>query len=126
MRTSFAVATLVSYAHAFWGMGHLLSKYLFSTESKLNFIHQSFFILNNKILIVAREAESLLKKNNPDALNAALEVLKPLQTSKQYPDLIKSEGKHPFTECATFADEIKGEGMSWQSDWHFVDQPYFD
>ena len=36
------------------------------------------------------------------------------------------EDKHPFTECATFADNIKGEGMSWQSPWHFIDQPYYD
>ena len=83
-------------------------------------------MLINIIVLVAREAEALLEKNNPGALKAALDVLGPLQTSKQYPDLIKSENKHPFTECATFADEIKGEGMSWQSDWHFVDQPYYD
>ena len=73
-----------------------------------------FSYLIIQFILVAREAESLLKENNPDALNAALEVLKPLQTSKQYPDLIVSEDKHPFTECATFADEIKGEGMGWQ------------
>ena len=85
-----------------------------------------FSYLIIQFILVAREAESLLKENNPDALNAALEVLKPLQTSKQYPDLIVSEDKHPFTECATFADEIKGEGMGWQSDWHFIDQPYYD
>ena len=99
---------------------------MFSVESKLNFGFSHFSLLITTVVIVAREAEALLEKNNPGALKAALDVLKPLQTSKQYPDLIKSENKHPFTECATFADEIKGEGMSWQSDWHFVDQPYYD
>ena len=43
-----------------------------------------------------------------------------------HPDITKSEKDHPFTECATFADEIKGEGMNWQSNWHFVDRPYLD
>ena len=42
------------------------------------------------------------------------------------PTLTKDEGSHPFTECATFADDIKGEGYSAQSDWHFIDQPYLD
>ena len=36
------------------------------------------------------------------------------------------EGDHPFVECATFADEIKGKGGRYQSPWHFVDQPYLD
>ena len=36
------------------------------------------------------------------------------------------EGNYPFVECATFADEIKAKGGSWQSGWHFVDTPYFD
>ncbi len=40
--------------------------------------------------------------------------------------MTKSEGEHPFVECATFADEIKGRGMYWQAGWHFVDQPYLD
>ena len=29
-------------------------------------------------------------------------------------------------ECAPFADTIKGQGYSFQSDWHFVNQPYTD
>lgn len=39
--------------------------------------------------------------------------------------MTSDEGDHPFTECATFADNIKGQGYSFQSDWHFIDQPYF-
>lgn len=37
-----------------------------------------------------------------------------------------SENLHPLTECAAFADEIKAKGYSFQSNWHFVDQPYLD
>ena len=44
---------------------------------------------------------------------------------KSEPSLTKDEGEHAFTECATFADNIKGQGYSFQSDWHFIDQPYF-
>jgi hypothetical protein len=29
-------------------------------------------------------------------------------------------------ECATYADEIKATGGSWQSNWHFIDTPYLD
>ena len=29
-----------------------------------------------------------------------------------------------MTECATFADDIKGKGYSFQAGWHFIDQPY--
>jgi hypothetical protein len=36
------------------------------------------------------------------------------------------EGNYPFTECSTFADEIKSRGGTWQSGWHFVDTPYLD
>lgn len=49
---------------------------------------------------------------NPDALSAALAVLEPLKND--YSDLVE-EGDHPFTECATFADNIKSKGYSWQS-----------
>ena len=67
-----------------------------------------------------------MSRNASGALQKALDVLKPLSESKQYPDLIKHEKDHPFTECATFADDIKGEGMTWQASWHFINQPYFD
>jgi hypothetical protein len=29
-----------------------------------------------------------------------------------------------MTECATFADDIKGQGYSFQAGWHFIDTPY--
>ena len=124
MKTSFTVAALLSCASAFWGHGHLLGKY-FVLQSTMNSAKLETYP-RFTISLVAREAESLLSRNAPGALKKALDVLEPLQTSKQHPDLIKHEKDHPFTECATFADDIKGEGMTWQSSWHFINQPYFD
>ena len=34
------------------------------------------------------------------------------------------EADHPFVESATFADDIKYHGGAWQSDFHFVDNPF--
>lgn len=45
---------------------------------------------------------------------------------KSHPDMTNLEDRYPFVECATFADEIKAKGGSWQSGWHFVDTPYLD
>jgi hypothetical protein len=64
-----------------------------------------------------------LEQNNPAALQAALAVLAPLKAD--YPSLTTDEGAHPFTECALFADNIKGMGYTWQSAWHFIDIPYY-
>jgi len=36
------------------------------------------------------------------------------------------EKDHPFVEAATFADAIKSSGWNDQSQWHFVDNPFFD
>lgn len=36
----------------------------------------------------------------------------------------ESTNGHCFSECSTFADDIKGEGYSFQADWHFLDLPY--
>lgn len=43
-----------------------------------------------------------------------------------YSNITGHEGDHPFTECATFGDDIKGMGYSFQSSWHFINIPYFD
>lgn len=83
MRTFFVTAAIAGAAEAFWGTAHLL---------------------------VANRAQYLLEQESPDALNAALAVLAPL--AQDYPQLLE-EGDHPFTECATFADNIKGDGYSW-------------
>jgi len=37
-----------------------------------------------------------------------------------------SEKDHPFVECVTFADNIKSKGGNYQSNWHFVDTPFYD
>jgi hypothetical protein len=52
-----------------------------------------------------------LEQTNPAALAAALAVLAPLKAD--YPTLTTDESSNPFTECALFADNIKGEGYSW-------------
>lgn len=46
--------------------------------------------------------------------------------AKSNPTMTKLERDYPFVECATFADEIKAKGGSFQSGWHFVDTPYLD
>lgn len=51
-------------------------------------------------------------------------MLAPLKAD--YPTLTKDESLHPFTECALFADNIKGEGYSFQSNWHFINIPYYN
>jgi len=81
--------------------------------------------LKNKLtlLTVARQAQRILESSNPSALAAAIQVLSSLK--QDYPSLTSDEGSHPFTECALFADNIKGMGYSWQSNWHFVDIPYY-
>jgi len=84
MRSFVITSALVAYANAFWGTGHL---------------------------IVARQAQAILEQNNPAALQAALNQLVALKTD--YPSLTTDEGAHPFTECALFADNIKGMGYSW-------------
>ena len=74
-------------------------------------------------IIVARKAESLLEASYPDVLAAAITDLASLQ--QDYPTLV-TEGSHPFTECATFADDCKGKGYSFQSNWHYINLPYLD
>jgi len=37
-----------------------------------------------------------------------------------------NENNNPFTECATWADDIKAKGYDFQSPWHFINTPYFD
>lgn len=84
-------------AHAWWGNGHLM---------------------------VARIGYDLLMAKNPEVVsevNAILGVLK-----KSDPSWTTKEDKHPFVECVTFADDIKYKGGSYQSGWHFIDNPYLD
>ena len=43
-----------------------------------------------------------------------------------HPQMIVNEDAHAFTECATFADDIKDTFGAYQYGWHFIDQPYLD
>ena len=87
----------------------------------------SVSIANALILdAVARIAYDELEKTTQGkaALAKATELLKVY--SSKYPSMTNLEGNYPVVECATFADEIKAKGGSWQSGWHFVDTPYLD
>jgi len=67
-----------SQVEAFWGTGHLL---------------------------VSRYAQAILEETNPAALQSALTELAAL--TKTHASLTKGESSHPFTESATFADDVK-------------------
>ena len=41
-------------------------------------------------------------------------------------NLTEHEDKHPFVECATFADDYKYHGEGWQGDFHFIDIPNYE
>lgn len=53
-------------------------------------------------------------------------ALRELAVLEQTHSSLTTEKSHPFTECATFADDIKGKGYSFQSDWHYINYPYLD
>ena len=91
-----AFAALASQAEAFWGKSHML---------------------------LARASQDMLETNYPDVFSAILSELEVLELSN--PEICQ-EDKHPFTECAPFADHIKGMGYAFQSDWHFINLPYLD
>lgn len=82
--TSFVVVAFSGCVNAWWDQGHLLT---------------------------ARRAFDLLSTENPSVLKAAQNMLVSLKTN--YPDITFSEKDHPFVECATFADVIKGHGYDW-------------
>jgi hypothetical protein len=84
MRFALSVA-IIGQAAAWFGTGHLLT---------------------------ARIAYDILSEKSPATITNVENILKTLNSSD--PAWVKSEGKHPFVECATFADEIKGKGGRWQ------------
>lgn len=101
MNTKFATLCLLSVgATAWWDKGHI---------------------------IAARVAYDILEAEAPEALvgaNAELSVLK--HSTSTHILATDHERDYPFVECAPFADTIKGQGYSFQSDWHFINQPYTD
>ena len=94
-----------------------------SGEQATCLVSIAFWSVLTPLCSVARQAQAILERDNPAALQSALNVLAPLK--KYYPTLTTDEGAHPFTECALFADNIKAQGYSWQSSWHFKDIPYY-
>jgi len=38
----------------------------------------------------------------------------------------KKEGRYPMVECVCYADDIKYKGGVYQSQWHFLNFPFFD
>ena len=60
-------------------------------------------------LLTARRAHDLLEGTT--TLLKAQKMLMPLK--RHYPEITESEHLHPFVECATFADVIKGMGYKW-------------
>ena len=62
-------------------------------------------IANIMVCLVARSAEQILTSEAPDVLNRALDELSVL--AKNPAANITHEKDHPFTECATYADDIK-------------------
>lgn len=73
---------------------------------------------------MARVAYDHLTKEAPHALKIANDMLAVYSGSNS--ESTHLEKDYPFVECATFADEIKAHGGSYQSDWHFIDTPYLD
>ena len=70
-------------------------------------------------LLVSRIAQDVLTDTQPDVLVNALKVLQVLHDHDPY--WVKKEKNHMFTECTTFADDIKHSGGGYQSGWHFID-----
>ena len=103
----------------------MLSSWARSPPSGSTGISSVIIILLN-LKIVARIAFDKLQSTSQGqvALAKANSLLKVYSSS--HPSMTNLEGNYPFVECATFADEIKAKGGSWQSGWHFVDTPYFD
>lgn len=76
-------------------------------------------------LLTARIAYDLLLEEDPAALEAANAMLAVLKADSDILALAH-ENNYPFVECAPFADTVKGQGYSFQSDWHYVDNVYLD
>ena len=76
----------------------------------------------NGHLFVANIAQDILQQNSETSLSKALEMLTYLAGYNA--TLTVGEVDHPYVESATFADDIKYHGGAWQSDFHFVTNPF--
>jgi hypothetical protein len=68
---------------------------------------------------VARIAQDYLEDTSPQTLQQTLRILR----HSSFQSYVYLEDKYPFVECATFADDIKNDGFSDQSLWHYVNTP---
>ena len=71
-------------------------------------------------MLAARIAYDKLLAETPEVLDRANGALTHIA------EFTTLEKDHPFVECATFGDNIKGAGWYDTSSWHYVDNPYFD
>jgi hypothetical protein len=101
MKTFIAVA-LTGAANAWWESGHN-TPFIIEKMLRLDWTYSH--------LLTARRAYDILETNNPDALQAANDMLESLK--RHYPSITTNEKNYPFVECATFADVIKGKGYTW-------------
>merc|ERR1719453_653049 len=97
MKAIAIVSLLLSVATAWWDHGHLLTALI---------------------------AEKILLEEDAGTHEQVINILETLKIAD--PKWTTSEDKHPMVECATFADEIKSKGGSWQRGWHFIDEPFLD
>jgi hypothetical protein len=105
MRSQFALAmTLaINSVQAYWGTAHLLGKFINSLQIPINL--NSFDLIYLTYCVVAAQAQAFLEQENPEILELVLAELNTLKVS--HPTLVTRELHHPFTETATFADDIK-------------------
>jgi len=68
-------------------------------------------------MLVAEMARIKIAETNPDALAWAENLI------SKFSDFC-GEGKHPFTDSATWADKIKEEDWWSMFNWHFVDRVF--
>ena len=76
--------------------------------------------MNLNPCIVARIAYDYIMEEDESVMERAEGILASLA------QFTTMEDKHPFVECATFADAIKATGWDDQSHWHFVDNTFLD
>ena len=76
----------------------------------------------NGSLLVAGIAERLLVDNAPASLAAANSMLGALTAENSA--LTWKEDLHAFVECATFVNDVTGQG--WQDQYHTINLPFYD
>ena len=78
-----------------------------------------YIVLYVNFSLVARIAQDYLEEFSKPTLQYVEQLLK----DSNFQNYLHLEDKHPFVECATFADEIKESGFGDLTFWHYVDTP---